>query len=94
MTLVEFLTEFKIWGPLGIWAALTTWGCVHLYRAIRGDSKAHAAALKTQQDEHHRQMTELTGRFVDLHAQAATENRELTQQVRALLEVVSKKRGR
>lgn len=116
MTAVEFLSYFRIWGPLGIIAGLSLWGNVHQYRNGRADSKAAAAAIKEQRDDadlalkaardggadslarasatHHAQVTELTNRFVKLHEEGATENRELTQQVRALLEVVSRKRGR
>ncbi len=118
MTFVEFLDSFKIWGPLGIFSALTTWGCVHLYRHGRADAKAsaaaaltaaekhatviasqaaaHAAELKEKDAQQHEQMTEVSDRFMGLYEKVATENRELTTQVRELLAVVSAKakRGR
>lgn len=104
MTFVAFLEGFKLYGPLGILAAVAGWGCWHLYSNARKDQTAHekrCAACKSISDAvsderlrvHHEQMTEMTNRFVTLHEQAATENRELTQQVRALLETVTRKRG-
>lgn len=116
MTFIEFLEWLRIYGPLGLWAGLTSLGCWRLYRDGHADAivsatqaktvaDAHAAqliqqtaiagaALETQIRLHHEQLNELTDRFVTLHEQAATENRELTHEVRALIEVVSRKRGR
>lgn len=116
MTFVEFVEYFRLWGPLGIMAALGVWGCIHLYRNGRADAAKHRSEcdamakeyaktiedqardyvtrMTEQQKVHREQTAELTDRFVSLHTAAVTENRELTAQVRSLIEVVSRKRGR
>ncbi len=105
MSWVEILKLFAQYGLLGIYAGLATYGCVHLYRAKakgetahREDIKALHAAEQARADTlgaaHHEQMSEMQDRFMGYVTAVQSENRELTAQVRSLLEVVSRKRPR
>lgn len=105
MTLIEFLSYFKIWGPLGLWCGLATFFLIREHRAhhktrdanivfAREQSIEFAKALADKDAQHGKVVAELTDRFVSLNEKTLAENRELAGQVRVLLEVVSRKRTR